>query len=151
MDIPAVLLFVGLIAILLELFIGIDTGFDLVLIGITLILGGIIGIFFHRQDAAIITTSFFSFLYIFLGRTMIRHRLFTKHTKTNIENIVGKIAIVEKKINKTRAGQVKVGTETWRAVSDTIIKRGERVKVVRIQGVTLSVVQYDNHLKRKEE
>ena len=61
-----------------------------------------------------------------------------KTTKTNVYSLVGKIGIVTKEIDSIDSvGQVKVGAETWSAISDNedTIPEGTKVKVLEVKGV----------------
>jgi len=135
------LIFLGLGAILLELFIGVATGFDLALLGTCLILGGIIGNVIGTWESGVVSAIVLALLYIFLGRKFIKSKLSVITHKTNIDDLVGRSGVVTKKITNNTAGQVKVGTELWRAVSDAEISLDTKVKVTEIEGVTLKVIK----------
>jgi len=136
-----VLVYLGLGAILIELFVGVHTGFDLVLLGVSMIVGGVFGNFFHSFQLGLITASILAFLYIFLGRKIIKQHLNITTTKTNIESLIGKSALVIKPITPISCGQVKIFGEIWRAEAEEEIKTGEKVKIVAVEGVTLKVIK----------
>lgn len=136
------IIFLGLGAILLELFIGIETGFDMVLIGTTLIIGGGVGNLTGNWIVGVTVTALLSFLYIFFGRQFVKEKLKTKISHSNAESVIGKIGRVEKTIAPHHPGQVKIDTETWRATAATKIVAGTKVKIEDITGVTLRVIQY---------
>ena len=142
MSINWLIIFLGLGAILLELFIGIETGFDLVLIGVALMIGGGIGNITGNPVIGIIVTAVLSFAYIFFGREFVKSRLKAKSNKTNVESVIGKTGRVEKDITPSRAGQVKIGTEVWRATADHKIVEGTKVTVQSVDAVTAHVVEY---------
>jgi len=135
------LVYLGLGAILIELFVGVDTGFDLVLLGISMIVGGVFGNFFHSFQLGLFAASILAFLYIFLGRKIVKQHLNITTTKTNIDSLIGKSALVIKPITPISCGQVKIFGEIWRAEAEEEIKVGERVKVVGVEGVTLKVIK----------
>ena len=137
------IIYLGLAAILLELFIGIETGFDLVLIGTALIIGGGVGNLTGNWVIGVIVTAVLSFAYIFFGRQFVKARLKTKAKNTNVELLMGKTGRVEKTVMPSRAGQVRINGEVWRATAGTKIETGSKVKVEDITGVTLHVVQYN--------
>jgi membrane-bound serine protease (ClpP class) len=56
---------------------------------------------------------------------------------TGMKGIVGEIGVA--RTNITGAGKVFVHGEIWNATSQEVIKKGERVKVVGIEGLTLEV------------
>ncbi|MCR4263450.1 MAG: NfeD family protein [Candidatus Roizmanbacteria bacterium] len=142
MSLNWLIIFLGLAAILLELFIGIETGFDLVLIGIALMIGGGVGNMTDDWVIGVIVTAVLLFAYIFFGRQFVKSRLKAKSNKTNVELIIGKTGRVEKTITSAKAGQVKIGTEVWRATADKKIDEGTKVTVQSVDGVTAHVVEY---------
>lgn len=86
-------------------------------------------------------TAILSFGYIFFGRQFVKSRLKAKSNKTNVELVIGKTGRVEKIITSSRAGQVKIGTEVWRATADHKITEGTKVTVQSVDGVTVHVVE----------
>ena len=64
-------------------------------------------------------------------------------SNTNIDALIGKYAIVEKDVSNVVYGIVNLEGEKWTAVSekDETYKKGEKVKVVRIEGVKLVVTK----------
>lgn len=58
---------------------------------------------------------------------------------TNLDRVVGKIAVVTKKISLNNYGEVKVLGSFWTAVSDCDIEVGNNVIVQAIDGVKLIV------------
>jgi membrane protein implicated in regulation of membrane protease activity len=141
MNINWLIIFLGLGAILLELFVGIETGFDLVLIGIALIVGGAVGTITGNWIIGIIITAILSFAYIVFGRQFIKNKLKTKQKNTNVESLMGKSGSVVKRISNGNPGQVKIDGEVWRATSKQKIAVGSKVTVEDISGVTLHVIQ----------
>ena len=63
----------GLVLVLLELIVGIETGLDLVFVGSTFILGGLVTWPFSSWLATVIVTSVICAAYMFLGRRYV-HR-----------------------------------------------------------------------------
>lgn len=137
---PANLLIIsGLILILLELFIGIQTGFDLVLVGISLIIGGVFGNMIDNSQAAFILASILSILYIVFGRKIIKQKIIVTTNKTNTDQLIGKKGMATKTIGQNKIGSVRINDEDWRATSSDSIEIGESVEVISIEGVTLLV------------
>ena len=62
-----------------------------------------------------------------------------KHSKTNLELIIGKQAVVTEDILKNKLGTVYIDGKTWTAYSDEKIKKDEFVKIIKINGVKLKV------------
>ncbi|PIZ45358.1 hypothetical protein CO180_00660 [candidate division WWE3 bacterium CG_4_9_14_3_um_filter_41_6] len=134
-----IMMFAGLGLIIMELFIGIDTGFDLVLIGSTLIIGGGVGKFSDNPILGVIITGILAVLYIIYRRNYLKSKL-TVHTQSsNIDSLVGTKALVIKTITPHKAGQIKVGGETWRAVSDKECIENTYIMIIKIEGVTAYV------------
>ncbi len=137
---PNLFIYSGLLFIILELLIGATTGFDLLLTGIALLLGGGAFILFKTLWSAIVTTALAITIYFFLLRRILRNKLVSTTThKINIDKLVGAKGTVIKDISSQRAGQVKIEGEIWRAISNTDLKKGEIVIVDSIEGVTLKV------------
>jgi membrane protein implicated in regulation of membrane protease activity len=130
---------VGLVLIILELFLGIDTGLDLVFIGTAFVLGGLITLTMNNWVWTAIVAGIICVLYVVIGRRYIHRRVAVNAAKTNIDTIVGKSGIVTQEIGSSKDGTVKVGYEEWRARADEPLKEGEEVIVTGVSGVTLNV------------
>ncbi len=130
---------IGLVFIILELFIGIDTALDLVFIGTAFVLGGLITLAMNNWVWTAIVTGIICVLYVVIGRRYIHGRVAVNAAKTNIDTIIGKTGIVQQDIEPAKDGLVKVGNEQWRARAEESIKGGEEVTVTGISGVTLNV------------
>jgi membrane protein implicated in regulation of membrane protease activity len=63
------------------------------------------------------------------------------HTRTNVDAILGKSAVVTRAIPAKEKGQVKVGGEVWSAesIDGRAIPEGVTVEVLRVDGVHLVV------------
>lgn len=83
-----------------------------------------------------------SVLLLVLTRPLAIKHLDSKTEKTNAEALVGQNAVVITKIdNLNGTGQAKINGMEWtaRAADDSIINKGETVKIIEIQGVKLIV------------
>ncbi len=129
----------GLLLVLLELIVGIDTGLDLVFIGSAFVIGGLVTWPTESWVLTLLITIIICVAYVFLGRKYIHRLTYVKKTKTNIDTISGKTGIVVKNISKNHDGLVKVGNEEWRARAEEDIEQGEEITVTGISGVTLKV------------
>ncbi len=134
-----VFVIVGLLFVLLELIVGVETGLDLVVIGSAFILGGLVTWPFHSWLLTIIVTSIICIAYVALGRRYVHRWTMVSKAKTNIDAIIGKEGIVLKSIAKNVDGLVKVGNEQWRARAPEDIAQGEEIVVDSVSGVTLIV------------
>lgn len=129
----------GLVLIILELIIGVDTGLDLVFIGTAFALGGLITLGLKSWVWTVITAGIICVIYVIIGRRYIHKRTAVPLSKSNIDTIIGKSGIVEKDISREKDGLVKVSNEQWRARSEEPIGTGEIITVTGIKGVTLEV------------
>ena len=134
-----VFVIVGLLLVLLELIVGVETGLDLVVIGSAFILGGLVTWPFHSWLLTLIVTSVICVAYVALGRRYVHRWTLVKKAKTNIDAIIGKNGIVLKSITRNVDGLVKVGTEHWRARAEEDITEEDEIVVTGVSGVTLIV------------
>ena len=130
---------VGLLLVLLELIVGVETGLDLVFTGSAFIFGGLATWPFHSWLLTIIVTSIICVAYVALGRRYVHRWTMVSKAKTNIDAIIGRQGIVLKSIARNVDGRVKVGNEQWRARAEEDIKEGDEIVVTSVSGVTLIV------------
>ena len=130
---------IGLVMILMELIVGIETGLDLVFIGTAFVLGGLITLSLDSWVWTAVATGAIGVIYVIAGRRYVHSRMAVAAEKTNIDTIVGKTGVVQKDISRTDYGLVKVGMEQWRAKAEEDIKEGEEITVTGVSGVTLVV------------
>jgi len=132
---------VGLLMVLLELFIGVETGFDLVMLGSALIFGGLLTSFADSWLVTAICASAFCALYVGIGRKYIKAKMTVGDTKTNVDAIIGRSGVVKRGIGKNTSGIVRIGNEEWRARSEgnIDIREGDMITVIGVAGVTLIV------------
>ena len=62
-----------------------------------------------------------------------------KDEKTNLDRVIGKIAVVTEPIKKNEIGEVKVDGKLWSAISKSKFQIGDEVIVDSIEGVKLIV------------
>ena len=133
----------GLFFILLELFLGIDTGLDLVFIGTAFLISGLITWPFKLWGVTVIVTAVICVIYVFLGRKYVHKWTAVKLEKTNIDAVIGSNGIVLKDIKRNTVGRVKVGNERWRAKAEEDITEGNEITVIGVTGTTLTVEKYE--------
>lgn len=82
-----------------------------------------------------------STLLLLLTKPLIKKFVKTPKTKpTNVYSIIGKEGIVLETIDSINGtGKVKVNGELWSAISDSNIKKDEKIKVISVNGVKLKV------------
>lgn len=115
-------------------------GFLIFWLGIGSILAMIVSFF---TDNLIIQTAVFvvsSGLLLFLTKPFVEKFVTKKEKKvnTNVYSLIGKIGIVTEEINPLLGtGQIKVGTETWSAISndESIIAKDSEIEILEIKGV----------------
>lgn len=138
-----VLVVVGALMVLIEVILGGFTGFDLVLIGSSLMLGGVIGFLLHNAPAGFIAASLLALGYIAIGRRWVRARLRRPKVATNVDAVVGQRALVIRKVASHEPGQVRVRDEVWRARPAAAgagpFEIGAEVTIEGVEGVTLLV------------
>src|SRR5688572_2572629 len=69
------LVIAGIIAIVVELLLGVATGFDLLLIGGIFIISGLIGYVTSSFTIALILVAVLSIIYVFVGRQFVKSKL----------------------------------------------------------------------------
>lgn len=130
---------IGLVFILLELIVGIDTGLDLVLIGTAFLIGGLVSWPFKLWIVTLLVTVIICVVYVLVGRKYIHSRLAVKPVKMNVDLVIGQRGVVLKDIKRNTPGRVRVGNENWRARAEEDIREGTEVLVSEISGATLIV------------
>ncbi len=134
----------GMVCIIAELLMGAATGFDLALIGGSLVVGGGIGLWFESTKVGLLSAGVLSLVYLLFFRRLLRHKLTPKEQPTNVDAIMGLKGLVTVRIAPHAPGQVKVADEIWRAElasdgDDSTREPGQEVTVAGIEGVTLKV------------
>ncbi len=137
--IPQLFVIAGLLLVLSELLVGIQSGFDLVLIGSILVISGFVGMFTGSTALMLVLATALSILYIAVGRKRIRQRITTVTKKTNIDKLIGAGGIVVRSITPDTAGLVRVDDEDWRASAEEVLYERDNIIVESIEGVTLRV------------
>jgi membrane protein implicated in regulation of membrane protease activity len=139
-----ILIIVGALAIVAEVLLGVVTGFDLAIVGISLMAGGGIGLAFGSAKVGLFAAGAFAFLYLALFRRQVKARLAgPAHRATNIDVVLGKSGLVTERIGPHAPGIVRVGDELWRAeladAGAAAMEPGATVVVDSVEGVTLKV------------
>jgi membrane protein implicated in regulation of membrane protease activity len=144
-SLPQIFVIIGLLMILAEILVGIDTGFDLLLIGSIMLFSGLVGSFvaatgiFSGIGLTLILAIALTLLYIAFFRGRIKRRITISTSKTNIDKLIGAVGTVTRPVTPESAGSVRVNDEEWRASADEILYDGETVVVNSIEGVTVIV------------
>ena len=138
MTIAILLTVIGLLFILLELIVGIDTGLDLLLIGISLVIGGLIG-YYTTDVIGIISSTSLAFGYLFIGRKFVKNKIHAFSHNSNIDSLLGKNSVIKSWNENDDYGLVSVDGEEWRVKSSERIAPGTKVTITNLSGVTLEV------------
>ena len=80
-----------------------------------------------------------SLLTLIITKPLCNKYMNKKRENTNLDSVVGKIAIVVKEPTKTSKGQAKVEGKIWTVVSEDILSIDDKVEVEEIEGVKLKV------------
>jgi membrane protein implicated in regulation of membrane protease activity len=133
----------GGVCIIAELALGAATGFDLALIGVSVALGGALGLISGSALVGMFSSGALGFIYLFFLRRQLKLKLTIRDRPSNVDALVGRTAVVTMRIEPHGAGRVKVGDEIWRAelIGTHTSSRdpGETVTIEGIEGVTLRV------------
>ncbi len=139
-----ILIGLGGLMVVAELLLGAVTGFDLALMGLSLVAGGAVGLYFASTKIGLLASGTLAVLYVLFIRRRLRARLTPKGSlPSNVDAILGRNGVVVQKIGVHEPGRVKIGDEEWRAVlaagAGDSREAGQTVTVVSAEGVTLSV------------
>ncbi len=80
-----------------------------------------------------------SFLLLLLTKPLIKRIKVKKIESTNLDMVINKVGIVTEDILNDKIGEVKVLGKKWSAYSNTKVLKGEKVKILSIDGVKLKV------------
>ncbi len=133
----------GILCVIVELALGAVTGFDMALIGGSMVVGGGIGLLTASAKMGLLASGGLALVYLAVFRSWLKAKLTVHDRPTNVDAVVGKTGVVTKRIASLEPGMVKLGSEVWRAEltgSDgTALEKGTTVKVEAVEGVTLKV------------
>lgn len=139
MNAPEMMVIVGLLLVGLELFAGVQMGFDLVLLGSIFVVSGLAGLVGGGITLSLVLATIMSVAYITFGRRIVQSKIIVATKHTNIDKLIGKNAVVVRTITPDTAGMVRLEDEDWRAVAEEVIYEKEKVKVEVVEGVSLRV------------
>jgi len=131
----------GVVLIIFELLFGAISGFDIALIGLSLIIGGIGHYYTANWQLGIVITILVILVYFVYFRRKMRKKLLVSTQKIGIDSLLGKIGVVVTPISRTQFGKVLVDGEVWRAKSKENLKENQEVVVIKLEGVTLEVTK----------
>jgi membrane protein implicated in regulation of membrane protease activity len=132
---------VGVALVALEFLAGIETGFELVSIGTTFVLGGLVAWPLDNWLVAVIVTAVLCLVYLTVARKYIRQWVQVRTTPTNVDALIGREGVVLRDISRNMPGRVRVGAEEWRASAEEEIGEGVEITVTGVRGATLIVIR----------
>ena len=139
-----ILIILGALLILAEVVLGAISGFDFLLLGSAIVIGGVLGLATGSAAAAVAAAGALALAYVLFGRKSLRSRLRRPGLLSNTDMLLGKIVSVSETIAPGRPGRVKFEGEEWRAEIDGprggSVEAGREAKVSRIDGVTVYVI-----------
>lgn len=133
------LIIFGIILIAIDVILGAALGFELLIIGVILLVAGGIGILSGSVAYALTAAIILTLVYVIAGRKYIRNTFNIDTKKTNMDDLIGKKALVVKEISPGKPGQVKIDGEIWRASSKKHHDVEAEVTVESISGVTVHI------------
>ena len=133
------LIILGVSLIIFELLFGAISGFDIALIGLSLIIGGFVHYLSASWQYGIVVSIIVIIGYFVYFRKVVRRKLLVTTQKIGIDSLIGKTAVVIDKITVNRPGKVLLDGEIWRAKAKYNVKENVQVEVNKIEGVTLQV------------
>lgn len=133
----------GIICVIIELAMGALTGFDLALVGASLAVGGVIGLFAGSANVGMLAAAALALVYFAVLRSWLKSKLTVRDQPSNVDAVLGKTGVVTKRVAPRDPGLVKVGSEEWRAElaqgDETVREVGATITVSSVEGVTLKV------------
>ncbi len=138
------LIILGAVLILMEVLLGAVTGFDFLLLGSAILLGGLIGLISGSTAVGIAAAGVLSLAYVLVGRRWLRNRLQRPGLQSNTDALIGRVVLVSERISRDQPGRIKHEGDEWRALPENgvqnAIETGTRARVTRFEGVTVYVV-----------
>lgn len=132
-------LIVGLVLLILELF---TTTFFLMWIGAGALVAALAAIWIEPAWIQWLIFAVVSAALLWATRRLARSIHARVTVPSNVDQIVGQVGVVLEAIDPDQnTGRIRVGSEEWRARSETRIPQGVRARVESVQGTTLRVVQ----------
>lgn len=130
----------------LVIFLGFVEAITINLVSIWFVISGLIALIVSLViDSFVIQFGVFVIVGIVLmltTRSSLEKKL-VKKEKTNLDRVIGMKGIVTLDIDENNVGEVKVDGKKWSAVSKQSLKVGDKVKILKIDGVKLEVKSWE--------
>jgi inner membrane protein len=133
----AIWLIIGVLLLIAEM---LTLTFYLLWLGIGAVAAGVMALVFPGSFTAQgITGALIALLLTLFTKRLTRVIRTSKGYRDPIDDLIGKHGIVEENVEEGKPGIVKVGGETWTAISKQTLRKGEAVLVVDRGTTTLEV------------
>lgn len=136
---PDLYIYIGLLLIILELIVGVDTGLDLFFVGLNFIISSFLQRLIDYPYTGLVSIFILSFLYVIFGRELIKQKVAVATHKTNVDSLIGRTGSIVKLNADKKSGLILVGSEKWRFESDQKVSEKESVIIDAVEGVTLKI------------
>lgn len=142
MTVYQIWLLIAAVFVLIEIF---TSGFAVACFSVGCVLASIIAaleLSLTWQIVAFAVGTFLAFIFIrpFVMK-IIDKKTNDNNVKTNMDNIIGKTAVVTERIEEGGYGRVKLDGDDWKAQTDdgTAVEPGEKVRIVSFESIILTV------------
>ena len=138
--IPITLVILGFVLIIAELFIGLDSMFDLVLSGSALLISGATGFLAENWIVSMALTFILLITYWVLGRRYVHKMIKTHPHKTNSDKLLDRQTKISRVNEEKTSFYAKIDGEEWKVVSEASLKMNTKVTVTKVNGAILEVM-----------
>ena len=135
-------LLIAAVFVVIEIF---TSGFAVACFSVGCVFGAILAACDLSLTWQIVAFAIGTFLAFVLIRPVVMKYLDKKtndsHVKTNMDNIIGKTAVVTERIEENGYGRVKIDGDDWKAMTDNgmAAEVGEKVQIVSYESIILTV------------
>ena len=142
MEIYQIWLLIAAVFVVIEIF---TSGFAVACFSVGCAFGAILAACDLSLTWQVVAFAIGTFLAFVLIRPVVMKYLDKKtndsHVKTNMDNIIGKTAVVTERIEEGGYGRVKIDGDDWKALTDNgmAAEVGEKVQIVSYESIVLTV------------
>ena len=142
MTIWQIWLLVAAVFVVIEIF---TSGFAVACFSVGCVFGAILAACDLSLTWQVVAFAIGTFLAFLLIRPVVMKYLDKKtndnHVKTNMDNIIGKMAVVTERIEENGYGRIKIDGDDWKAKTDngSAAEVGEKVEIVSYESIILTV------------
>ena len=142
MEVYQIWLVIAAVFVVIEIF---TSGFAVACFSVGCVFGAILAACDLSLTWQVVAFAIGTFLAFVLIRPVVMKYLDKKtnddHIKTNMDNIIGKTAVVTERIEENGFGRVKIDGDDWKAqtIDGTVAEVGEHVKIESYESIILTV------------